>query len=66
MTCNNQVTFYIPRGYDYREVNVKCGNTAPDGSRALCDDCPKDKYESHDKNVEAGNAWLRSAGWGEM
>jgi hypothetical protein len=25
--CNNKVSYYIPRGYDYREFFVKCGNT---------------------------------------
>jgi hypothetical protein len=35
--CNNKVSYYIPRGYDYREFFVKCGNTDPHGGRAVCD-----------------------------
>jgi hypothetical protein len=37
--CNNKVSYYIPRGYDYREFFVKCGNTDPHGGRAVCNDC---------------------------
>ena len=52
--CDNQVSFYVPRGYDYREVFVKCGTTDPHGGRAICQACS-----------EADTASARSAGWGE-
>lgn len=70
MTCDNFETYYIPRGYDYREVSTKCGNTKTDGSRAICDSCRNDKrrmaqIDRQEANIEADNAWARSAGWGE-
>ena len=68
--CNNFETYYIPRGYDYREVKTRCGNTKTDGSRAICDECAADRQamreiERQERNIEADNAWARSAGWGE-
>ena len=71
MSCDNKVSYHVPSGYDYREVQVKCGNTSPDGSRATCDTCYSDPrtraaIEAHEENVAADNAWLHSAGWGEM
>ena len=39
MSCENKVSYYIPQGYDYKEVFVKCGNTNWFGNRAICDKC---------------------------
>ena len=39
MSCENKVSFYVLRGYDYSEVFVKCGNTNPHGTRAICEEC---------------------------
>ena len=69
--CDNKVEYYIPSGYDYREVFVKCGNTDPHGGQAICDVCSGDREEvearaRQQENADADNAWLRSAGWGEM
>ena len=71
MSCENKVSYYVPRGYDYREVFVKCGNTNPYGDRAICNKCANSSVtmrgiRQHEKNVAADNAWLKSAGWGEM
>ena len=71
MSCENKVSYHVPRGYDYREVFVKCGNTDPHGSRAICDKCASNPIimsgiNAHEANVAADNAWLKSAGWGEM
>ena len=71
MSCENKVSYYVPRGYDYREVFVKCGNTNPYGDRAICDKCASNSVimrgiRQHEENVAADNAWLKSAGWGEM
>ena len=71
MSCENKVSFYVPRGYDYREVQVKCGNTDPYGDRTICESCRNNSnkmraIERQERNAEADNAWLRSAGWGEM
>jgi hypothetical protein len=71
MTCENKVSYHVPRGYDYREVFVKCGNTNPYGDRAICEKCASSSVimrgiRQHEENVAADNAWLKSAGWGEM
>ena len=69
--CDNQVSFHVPRGYDYREVFVKCGNTDPHGGRAICQECSEDPHTMRDiknqeENIAADNAWARSANWGEF
>ena len=71
MTCLNYETIWVERGYDYREVKVRCGNTDPHGGRAICDTCRNDRAEmrrikQHEENMAADNAALKSAGWGEM
>ena len=71
MSCENKVSYYVPQGYDYKEVFVKCGNTNWFGNRAICDKCASSpvimkSIEQHEANVAADNAWLKSAGWGEM
>lgn len=37
--CNEKITFYVPKGYDYSPYDVKCGNTDPYGDLALCPSC---------------------------
>ena len=69
--CDNTVTLYAPRGYDVQAYDIKCGNTDHNGNRAICDKCSADPDEMaeikrHEANVEADNAWARSAGWGEF
>ena len=69
--CENTVTYYVPKGYDYKEVVGTCGQTGYDGNRLLCHGCLNDPaimraLEIHDENAAADNAWLKSAGWGEM
>lgn len=71
MSCENKVSYWLPRGYDYKETLVNCGNTDPYGERAVCDDCSNNpqemrEIEQQERNAEADNAWLRSAGYGEM
>jgi hypothetical protein len=71
MTCTNKVSFWVERGFNYREVKVKCGNTNPWGDRTICDKCAGNSktmkdIERHEENVAADNEWLKSAGWGEM
>jgi len=69
--CKNTVTLYAPHGYDYRAYDIQCGNTDHNGDRAICDSCAANpnemkRIEQHERNIDADNAWLRSAGWGEM
>ena len=69
--CDNMVGYYVPRGYGYREVQTKCGNTDVYGEEAVCDDCAADPRARADLARRArltaeDNAWARSAGWGEF
>jgi len=71
MTCSNLVSYYVPRGYDYREVAVRCGRTDPHGGRAICDTCQGNaskmqEISRQEDDAAADNAWLKSAGWGEI
>lgn len=40
--CNKKIEVYVPRGYDYKEITVKCGSTSPSGYPYFCDKCEKD------------------------
>ena len=69
--CENRVSFWVERGFDHREVKVKCGNTNPYGDRTICKNCSENSSEmksiqDHEETVAADNDWLQSAGWGEM
>lgn len=69
--CDNMDVATISKGFDYRTIEVKCGNTKPDGLRAICNECRSDpaimrSINQQEENSRADNAWLRSAGWGEM
>ena len=71
MSCTNEISFHVPSGYDYREVFVKCGNTTPHGGRAVCQECASSPRKvldiaNHEENVALDNAWLKSAGRGEI
>ena len=57
--CGKQLEVYVPRGYDYRQITVSCGNTSPHGTPWLCDSCAK-KYKDVDwrrEAIEAGENW---------
>ena len=69
--CDNLVSYWVPRGFDYREVQTKCGNTDYYGEEAVCDDCAADPRARADLERRArltaeDNAWARSAGWGDF
>jgi len=68
--CENMVSYYVPKGYDYQEVFVPCGLTDHHGERAICQDCRDDPdvmrdIDAQEENIRADNAWAASAGWGE-
>lgn len=70
MTCTNYEIYHRPKGWDYVETKTRCGNTKTDGTRAICDTCRADRdrmanIERQEANIEADNAWARSAGYGE-
>jgi hypothetical protein len=70
--CENKISYMMPKGnFGYREYMVECGTTDPYGERAMCDTCYEDEHirrnaQRQQENSDADNAWLRSAGWGEM
>jgi hypothetical protein len=37
--CGAKLKVMVPRGWDWKEVEVRCGNTSPEGFPYLCDDC---------------------------
>ena len=50
--CGTKIQTWIPKGFDYKEITVKCGNTSPSGDPYECDEC-------HEKN--AGISWRKLA-----
>ncbi len=70
MSCK-PVEVVVQGRYNSKIIEFKCGNTDHYGERVLCDSCLEDpvvvaELERHQANVDADNAWLASAGWGEM
>jgi hypothetical protein len=70
--CENEVSYMTEIGdsMQYRETMVRCGTTDPQGDRCICEECENDSnklraHRDHVANVEADNAWLRSAGYNE-
>ena len=63
--CDNKVSEWVPKGYDYKEYVSTCSSTGSRGQLLLCDKC-ENQREAREENSEADNAWLRSAGWGEI
>jgi hypothetical protein len=39
MCCGKKMTTWVPSGWDYKEITVKCGNTSPTGMPFLCEEC---------------------------
>lgn len=39
MPCGKVIETYVPKGFDYHMIKVKCGNTSPTGDPYLCDEC---------------------------
>ena len=37
--CLNKVEQYVPRGYDYVAVTMKCGDTSIHGTPLYCEPC---------------------------
>ena len=68
--CENKVSYYVPRGYDYKEIFTRCGNTDIYGGRAICDECRADRktmarIERQEQMAKADNDLSRMAGWGD-
>ena len=37
--CMNTVTQYVPNGFSYKAVEMRCGSTSIRGSTLLCEEC---------------------------
>ena len=64
--CDNKVSYYVPKGYDYREIFIKCGLTDPYGNRAICEDCASDRdtmrdIDNQEENI-AYDEWVMNGG----
>lgn len=72
--CDKEAFYYVPRGYDYKEIQTTCGSTTYQRGHVVtvfCADCENDEqvqaeHEARLEDSDADNAWLRSAGWGEI
>ena len=57
--CGKKMEVYVPKGFDYKKIEVSCGNTSPYGDPWLCEEC-KPKYRNVDWRREAilnGENW---------
>jgi len=69
--CANKQDVVVQGRYDSKIIQFRCGDSDPQGDRVICDSCSNDPKERarirrHQANSDADNAWLVSAGWGEM
>ena len=37
--CGKSIEYTIPKGYSYKTIEYKCGNTGIDGYPVFCDKC---------------------------
>lgn len=57
--CNKDIQVFVPKGFDYKEITVKCGSTSPTGNPYLCDKCGKENQDvdwRHEAEMN-GEAW---------
>ena len=72
--CDKEAFYYVPRGFDYKEIQTTCGSTTYQHGHnvtVFCADCENDEqvqaeHAARLEDSDADNAWLRSAGWGEI
>ena len=41
--CDNRVDQIVPKGWDYKTVSMKCGNTSIHGRTLLCESCNEER-----------------------
>ncbi len=51
--CKNKVTQYVPQGFSFKAIEMKCGNTGIDGEMLLCDAPPS----RCDNKNQSGRPW---------
>lgn len=67
MSCNNMVIQYVPSKYHMIEIEMCCGSTGVGGEALWCRSCKgSERVRQIEEDSAADNAWLQSAGWGEM
>ena len=52
MPCHEPLKVFVPSGWDYKEITVRCGNTSPSGDPFLCEKCAK-KFQNRNWRLEA-------------
>jgi len=45
MICDNKVSQWVPKGWDYVEVVLKCGNTSIRGTPLYCEECESEFHK---------------------
>lgn len=74
MSCGNPAFYYVEKGFNWVERETRCGSTITRGNHvdtAFCIECENDPEVQADharrlRLAEEDNAWLASAGWGEI
>ena len=57
--CGKEIQEYVPRGFRYIEITVRCGTTSPDGNPFLCPACEEIHQDVDWRRLaeEAGEQW---------
>jgi len=63
--CDNKITYYVPKGFDYREHLVQCGRTDPFGGLALCEQHEHERLYILTKSDEPEDASYQDCDWFE-
>ncbi len=56
--CGVEMTVFVPRGYGYKEIKVRCGSTAHDGGVNQCEDCEKRHHIKPPDEDESDMDWF--------
>ena len=49
MSCNNRVSQFIQKGWDYKEIKLRCGSTSIHGTTLLCESCEEKSTQRYPK-----------------
>ncbi len=52
MSCTNKITQTVPSGWDYKEVEGRCGQTGIHGQPVFCQKCIADGAEKKHQQRE--------------
>lgn len=59
--CGKEMQVHVAKGWGYKEITVRCGNTSPTGYPWLCEPC-SERLKDVDWKREA---MLNGEAWGE-